>query len=154
MKFRGRLIAEDNVALAHAREDVRDIQRLEVTISHESHDVVQRVIYTYTEEGTKRITIPMRRDRRDLCATVLISGNGQGNLYKHLQPDILAYLKAHRTQNPTHMGSAFIGLEMVFDVRIKKYTFIQEGTDIRVSGLKFVLVHLSMPTRAQAKYSY
>jgi hypothetical protein len=150
VQFRGRLIAEENPVLAESEDIRKSIQHLEVVISPESRDVVQKAVYVYTEKGTKHITLPMRRDPNgDIFVRVLISGNGQGNIYDHFDVDMLTYFKDYRARvvnvNKGTIGGALIGVELRFRAHIKKYTFTHpEDASTTISGLKFILDSVSL----------
>jgi hypothetical protein len=119
VKFVGRMTDDENPGLV---ENIEKAQFIEVQVAKESEETLQKILSMYTENGTKRLSLPMRRLRnRDIMIHILISGNGQGNIYKHAGSKLLEHMKEHRASDPNGLvvNALFaIDLKFIFWIRL------------------------------------
>lgn len=136
LSFRGWLHIEENpqitgVANIHDIEAIKKIQKILVCVSHDNEKSVRNVLYTYTAEGTKVLSLPMERRGGDLMIKISVSTNGRGNIRDKFDTHLLTHAK-------TDFYKSLVGVELNFEVVIRPYTFTT-GDGKSISGIRFIL---------------
>ena len=133
----GWLHSEENPIFNESPNDLSEIKTIFICISTERERTVRNVLNTYTNGGRIMLNLPLTRRSGDLIAKVSVSGNGKGTIYRALTKNMLERMKKCR-ENQYSDNSAFIGLELAFTVKIRKYQYANPNGDI-IAGLRFVL---------------
>lgn len=138
----GWLQADDNKTFIESPTDLSSIKNLYVCIDSQRESSVRNVLNNYTNGGRIMLSLPLSRKSGDLMTKISVSGNGRGTIYSSLTRAMLDRMKIHTD------GKAFIGLELAFTVKIRKYRFINSrGEDI--AGIRFILVSIDLPRSFQ-----